>query len=143
MGTRFERDVGGRASGCPGIAHRKNFCVLFTRSMMPTASDDAPVLNHHAAHSGVRGTGVQASSGEKERFGHSLVIKRRVHQRSMVNIQGFAGQFFDLLAKLVEVLELAVDRGETHVGNMIQVFEAVHHSLANIARWNFTLTGSL
>src|SRR5690348_565683 len=53
-----------------------------------------------------------------------------------------AFQLLDLLAERVHVLELAVDRGEAHVGDLVEVLQLAHHQLAELARRHFTVAAA-
>ena len=45
----------------------------------------------------------------------------------------------DRIAELGDVLEAAIDRRKTNVGNLVQTLELAHHQLANLTGIDFTL----
>ena len=57
----------------------------------------------------------------------------------------FAGQVafepVEFLAEIGDVLERAVDRGETHVGDVVELAQLRHHELADAARRQLALGG--
>src|SRR5690606_2274108 len=57
----------------------------------------------------------------------------------------FAGQValeaVELLAEIGHVLEGAVDRGETHIGNVVELAQLGHHELAHAPRGQLALGG--
>src|SRR6185295_15056058 len=58
----------------------------------------------------------------------SLVSKARQSDRSF--IMSYL-QFFDRIKKIFGFLELPVNAGEAHVGDLIQVAQSFHHALAD------------
>ena len=53
--------------------------------------------------------------------------------------RGAMSQALDLLAERVDVLEAAVDRGEAHVGDFVELVQLLHHDLADLPRRHFAL----
>src|SRR6185437_6418705 len=51
-------------------------------------------------------------------------------------------QLLDFLAERMHVLELAVDRGEAHVGHLVEVLQLAHHQLADLARRHFAFAAA-
>src|SRR5580658_866810 len=51
-------------------------------------------------------------------------------------------ELFDFLAERVHILELAVDRGETYVGDLIEVLQLAHDQLTELARRYFALAAA-
>ncbi len=56
-------------------------------------------------------------------------------------LRRFAGQTLDLLAEFVQILEAAIDGGETDVGDLIEFLQLGHHQLADHQRLDFALAG--
>ena len=55
---------------------------------------------------------------------------------------GIVLEALDLLAERADVLEAAIDRGEAHVGDLVEVAQLVHHPLAELARRHLALAGA-
>lgn len=47
----------------------------------------------------------------------------------------------DLFAKFFDIFETAVDRGKTDIGDFIELFQLLHHQIANHLARHFALTG--
>ena len=53
-----------------------------------------------------------------------------------------ARKTFDLLLKLAYVLEIAINRGEAHEGDLIEITQCAHHQFTKLLGWNFALTAA-
>src|SRR5690606_20050454 len=62
-------------------------------------------------------------------------------QRQLALAGQLALQAVEFLAEFGHVLERAVDRGEAHVGDVVELAQLVHHELAHAARGQFALGG--
>ena len=53
------------------------------------------------------------------------------------------GQAIDELSELLGVLELTVDRGEAHIGDLVDEAQALHHHLADLGRGDLLLLAAI
>src|SRR5690554_59779 len=58
-------------------------------------------------------------------------------------IVGVLFKTIDFLTKLVEIFEATIDRSKTHIGNLIEFLQLLHHFFTHGQRLDFAFTGGL
>src|SRR6185369_9898167 len=54
----------------------------------------------------------------------------------------FAGQFAEYGLKILGLAEIAIDRGEAHIGDVVELAQMLHHDLADRLRGNLRLAAA-
>src|SRR5262249_16718065 len=127
--------------------------------------DDAIPFRDHTADTRIGMSGLQTPLGQRQGPGHRRSIELAEHaallsasrrgvyrqERKLIPVRlpsRFRAAFgvtssteaLNLLVKSLDILEVTVHGGKSHVRDFIELSQLLHYELADDARWHFTIT---
>ncbi len=148
----------GAARGLAGAPQRLGLGMRPAARLGPAAADDDAVLDHDRADGRVRPGAPEPAPAERQRQLHEALIRGfgflgflRVlvfqnaedHLRNVATPRVvFAGEFAEHGLEVLGLAEIAIDRGEAHIGDVVELAQMLHHDLADRLRGDFRLAAA-
>ena len=159
MRTGLQRHIErGAARGLAGPSQRLRLGMRPAAWLRPAAADDDAILDDDRADGRVRPGAPQPAAAERQRELHEALVRRfgffgflrvLVFQNAEDHLRNVAtrasssrGEFAEHGLKILGLAEIAVDRGEADIGDVVELAQMLHHDLADRLRGNFGLAAA-